>query len=185
MRPILAAIFSLVTLAACATRPMPQPGQEGGLDRAVGQPFRDLSLIREVAPDALQRAAAAPYDKASLTDCAAAQAAVAELDAALGPDLAPDAKTAGFTAQGLAGDLIGGAIGLPFRGVVRKVSGAEARELALRAAVVAGMVRRGFIKGRMDVTGCPLPPAPPAAQPAKPAAAAPPRQVAVIPPSTR
>jgi hypothetical protein len=161
MRAVAAvAVASFSLLAACATQPMPQPGQDAGIDRAVGQPFRDLSLIREVAPPALLRAAAGPYDMTQVRDCAAAQAEVAELDAALGPDLAPVGKASGLTVQGVAANLVGGAIGLPFRGVVRHVTGAEQRDQALRAAVLAGMVRRGFLKGRMAVTDCALPPPP-------------------------
>jgi hypothetical protein len=75
----------------------------------MGQPFRDLSLVREVAPEVLQRAAAGPYDVARIASCAAAQAEVADLDAALGPDLEPDGKASGLTVQGLAADLLGGA----------------------------------------------------------------------------
>lgn len=163
MRMSICLLLLGLTLSACATRPMPKPGEEGGIDRAVGQPFRDLSLIREVAPEPLTRAAAAPYDTAKIADCAAARAEVAELNDALGPDLSADPQAGRLTVQGLAGDLVGGAIGLPFRGIVRMVTGAEDREQALRAAVLAGMVRRGFLKGRMGAMGCPLPPEPPAA----------------------
>ncbi len=147
-------LAALVLLGGCASEPMPKPGQDGGVGRAVGQPFRDLSLIRDVAPPVLQRAAIAPYAVDGLTDCPAEQAAVAELDATLGPDLSHDAKTRGFTTDGLAGDLVSGAVGLPFRGVVRVITGAEARDRALREAVLAGMVRRGFVKGRMNAQGC-------------------------------
>jgi hypothetical protein len=159
MRPGAALLFvGLTVLGGCATKPMPRPGEQSGVDRAMGQPFRDLSLIREVAPEPLQRAAAGPYDTDRIGDCAAAQAEVAELNDALGPDLSADAKTDGLSVQGLAGDLVAGAFGLPFRGVVRFVTGAEDRDQALRAAVLAGMVRRGFLKGRMGMSGCALPP---------------------------
>jgi len=160
------ALGGLALLSGCATRPMPSPGQDTGFDHAISQPFRDLSLIRDVAPEALLRAAADPYDMAHLDTCAEVQAAVSDLDAALGPDLAPAGKASGLNVQGLASDLVGGAIGLPFRGIVRQLTGAEERDQALRAAVLAGMVRRGFLKGRMAATGCPLLP-----RPAQPAAA--------------
>jgi hypothetical protein len=153
-------LIGLAALGACATQTMPAPGQDGGVDRAVGQPFRDLSVIREVAPPALLRAAEAPYDTAKVASCAAAQAEVADLNAALGPDISADARTNSFSVGGLAGDLMGGAIGIPFRGIVRYVTGAEERDQALRAAALAGMVRRGFLKGRMGVMGCPPPPEP-------------------------
>ncbi len=143
-------------LAACASRPMPPP--QGGPDvgRSFEAPFRDLSLIREVAPDVLTHAAAAPYDLVGVETCAGVAAEVGRLDAALGPDLKAGAPTDAASAQGLAADLISGALGLPFRGVVRRVSDAQAREAALRAAVLAGMVRRGFLKGRAGVQGCDL-----------------------------
>lgn len=133
---------------------MPDPAHREDLTRAVDQPLRDLSVVREEAPPVLRRAAAAPYDLASVSDCTTAAGELTELDAALGPDLAPGAKGEGVTIHGLAADLIGGAVGLPFRGVVRRVTGAETRDQALRAAVLAGMVRRGFIKGRMGALGC-------------------------------
>lgn len=153
-------LLGMAALSACATRPMPKPGEDTGMSRAMGQPFRDLSLIREVAPPALLRAAEGPYDLSKVADCPAAQAEVADLNAALGPDLSPDAKASGLTVSGLASGLVGGAVGLPFRGVVRFMTGAEERDQALRAAVLAGMVRRGFLKGRMGLMGCPLPPEP-------------------------
>jgi len=153
-------IGSLALLAGCASEQMPPPDRDAGVERAVSQPIRDLSLIRDVAPPVLQRAAAGPYDAAGLEPCAAAQAEVSELDAALGPDLGSEGKASGLTVEGLAGDLVGGAIGLPFRGVVRHITGAEQRDQALRTAVLSGMVRRAYLKGRMAVAGCALPPPP-------------------------
>lgn len=149
----------LMTLAACASRPMPPPQPQPGLDvsRSLDQPFRDLSLIREVAPDVLVQAAAQPYDLTGLTNCPGLAAELARLDDALGPDLKPGAPSTAVSVQGLAADLVSGAVGLPFRGIVRRVSGAQAREDALRAAVLAGMVRRGFLKGRAGALGCPSP----------------------------
>ena len=153
----LAAAGGLSLLAACATRPLPPGDQQGGLTRAAEQPLRDLSVIRETAPEALQRAARDPYDIAGLTECKGAADEVARLDAALGPDLTPGGKTSGVTVHGLAVDLVGGAVELPYGGVVRTVTGAESRNKALRTAVLAGMVRRGFVKGRMALMSCPSP----------------------------
>lgn len=144
--------------------------------RAATQPLRDLSVIREAAPEALQRAALTPYDTAELTDCKHARDELARLDAALGPDLAPGGKSAGVSVHGLAVDLVGGALGMPYRGLVRRVTGAETRDQALRTAVLAGMVRRGFVKGRLAMMACPPPADAVAVNSAQPA---------VIPPSTR
>lgn len=148
-------------LAACASQPMPQPGQEGGMSRAVQQPMRDLSLIRDRAPPALQRAVAQPYDRDEVKTCPQVIHEIAELDGALGPDLKPgDKPGSGLSIGGLAGDLVGGAVGLPFRGILRQVSGAEQRDKELRAAVLAGMVRRGFLKGRLAEMSCDAPATP-------------------------
>ena len=151
---------ALLMVAGCVSRPMPAPGQDADLGHAASQPFRDLSLIREVAPDPLLRAAEAPYSLADIRDCDSAAKALMALDAVLGPDISANAKTGAPQIQGLAAGLVSGAVGLPFRGVVRVVTGAEARDRALRTAVLAGMVRRGFIKGRMGLSGCDPPAAP-------------------------
>jgi hypothetical protein len=156
MRPLIvpAALIAL-TLGACASQPMSKPGQDRGMSRAVEQPIRDLSLIREQAPPVLQHAVATPYDREHETSCASVIHELAELDDALGPDLQPRAKPGnGLSVGGLASDLVGGAIGLPFRGIVRQVTGAEERDRNLRAAVLAGMVRRGFLKGRLAEMTC-------------------------------
>ena len=141
-------------LSACATRPMPEPGHDADVGRTFGQPLRDLSVIREEAPPVLQRATVAPYDLARAADCPAITVELAALEAALGPDLSPGPIAGGVSVDGLAADLIAGAISLPFRGIVRRVTGARARDQALKAAVLAGMVRRGFLKGRLGLMAC-------------------------------
>lgn len=154
LRGGLGALCALAMLGACATRPMPPPQANLDVGRSLGQPLRDLSLIREIAPDVLLRAAAAPYALESVADCPGTRAEIQRLDVALGPDLEPAAKAGGVSVGGLAADLVGGAVGLPFRGVVRVMTGAQAREAALRTAVLAGMVRRGFLKGRLERMTC-------------------------------
>lgn len=154
LRRPLAVLCAVALLAGCATEPMPPPGEQADVSHSLGQPLRDLSLIREIAPEVLLRAAAAPYSLDGVSDCAGTQAEIQRLDLALGPDLQPAAKSEGVSVSGLAADLVSGAIGLPFRGVVRLMTGAQSREAALRAAVLAGMVRRGFLKGRLERMGC-------------------------------
>ena len=153
-RVLVASLVGLTLLSGCASQPMPSPDARADIGRAVAQPLRDLSLIRETAPEVLQRAAIGPYDLARARDCASLQAELAALDSALGPDLSPGGNTEGVSIGGLAVDLIAGAVGLPFRGAVRWVSGARSREAALKAAVLAGMVRREFLKGRRGLMAC-------------------------------
>jgi len=152
---IVPAALVALTLAACASQPMARPGEDNGMGRAVQQPIRDLSLIREQAPPVLLHAVATPYDREQMNTCASVIHEIAELDDVLGPDLQPGAKPgSGLSVSGLASDLVGGAVGLPFRGIVRQVTGAEERDRNLRAAVLAGMVRRGFLKGRLAEMTC-------------------------------
>ena len=139
-------------LALCTgllAAPVAQAAQPGSVARAVGQPFRDLSLIQDKLPDALKRAAESPYEISRAANCALIQLEITDLDAALGPDIDE------LGADSLAADLIGGVVKLPFRSILRRVSGAQAREEAMRAAVLAGMVRRGFLKGRLSQLACP------------------------------
>ncbi|HSF11433.1 MAG TPA: hypothetical protein VLA50_00535, partial [Erythrobacter sp.] len=46
---------------------------------------------------------------------------------------------------------------LPFRGILREVTGAASNDRELRAAYTAGMVRRSFLKGLGMGRGCEYP----------------------------
>lgn len=142
-------------LAACASQPMPPPNRGADMGRAIQQPIRDLSLIRDRAPDVLLRALADPYAADHAGACTEVIHEIAALDDALGPDLKPGGeKKSLVSADSLAADLVGGAVGLPFRGVVRQITGAEKNDRALKNAVLAGMVRRGYLKGRLSQMTC-------------------------------
>ena len=43
---------------------------------------------------------------------------------------------------------------IPFRGIVREVSGAAPAERRLAAAIDAGFARRGFLRGVLSARGC-------------------------------
>lgn len=145
----------LAGVAACAT-----PGPERSRDpvgAAIEQPMRDLSLMQDAAlPEPLRKAAIAPYGVEGLADCRAIQIELAALDGVLGGDIDAPATAPDGSGQFAAG-LIGSVFGLPFRGVVRQVTGAHQRERIREAAVLAGMVRRGFLKGRATLA-CPVSP---------------------------
>lgn len=59
-------------------------------------------------------------------------------------------------AAGLAGDVVTGAASLPFRSLVRRLSGAHKRDRNVAAVILGGMVRRGFLKGQRAALGCPV-----------------------------
>jgi hypothetical protein len=127
------------------------------MGNAVGQPFKDFGVTREDPPEILKRAAMAPYALLNGQECGALLDEIAAIDGVLGPDLdAQDiyAKQSGTDAAALAADAIRGVIGLPFRGVIRWVSGADAREKVLADAILAGMVRRAYLKGAAHAAGC-------------------------------
>jgi hypothetical protein len=139
-------------LAACATTPQPHrpPDAVGG---AISQPLRDLSLLRETPVERLRRADAAPYALAPGATCDDVVIEIAGLDAVLGPDIdTPEIKNS--VVGDLASSALRGAVSLPFRGVVRAVSGAEKRDRVARRAAVAGVARRSFLKGVARAKGC-------------------------------
>jgi hypothetical protein len=139
-------------LAADSARAQDKPAANpvGGV---VSQPFKDLNLIREKTPQILARVEADPYGLSDPLDCTALSAEVDELEVVLGPDV--DDKTASRKdGSDLVGDALRSALGLPMRGMVRKVSGAEKRDRERARAVLAGIARRSFLKGVVR-TNCP------------------------------
>lgn len=119
-------------------------------------PIRDLNLTRDPIPQVLLRASEAAYDTVGLARCEDIGMAIAELDAVLGPDIDiaaedRDRLSFGRIAKSAVGSLI------PFRGIVREISGAADNERAFEAAIYAGSVRRGFLKGLGQQRDCAYP----------------------------
>ncbi|WP_294046824.1 hypothetical protein [Sphingomonas sp.] len=113
--------------------------------RIVSQPVRDVGLAKTKVPPVLTRAAQAPYATAGLSKCPAIRAQLRSLDAVLGPDLdrgGPRPETlAALGGKAVVNSLI------PFRGVVREVSGAAAADRRKAIGIQAGLARRGFLRG--------------------------------------
>lgn len=119
-------------------------------------PLSDLNLARDPIPRVLWEARLDPYTNDALVSCAAIRTQVANLDAVLGDDVdaTPVAErdlTAAGVAQGVVGMLI------PFRGIIREVSGANDQEFEFRQAIVAGMMRRAYLKGLGEARDCEYP----------------------------
>jgi len=153
LKPCLAFVLTASIIASCAH---PQSASDPVGD-AISQPFEDLSLIRDKVPEPLIRATAAPYALEGLETCPKLAAAITELDGALGPDFDAKGPDRG-RGQGMVGDLLKGALGLPFRGVIRRVTGAATRDQAQANAVLAGVARRGFLKGAARAKACAITP---------------------------
>ncbi|MDF2637140.1 MAG: hypothetical protein K0R64_124 [Novosphingobium lindaniclasticum] len=122
-------------------------------------PVTDLNLDKTEIPPVLIAATKKPYDLASLRSCSQIGKAVEELDGILGDDIdlpqeARDRVSTGKVAKWVVSSFI------PFRGLIREISGANAQERAVLAAVQAGVARRGFLKGVGAQRGCKYPASP-------------------------
>jgi hypothetical protein len=153
-----ASLMASAPLAAQAQQERPDVG-----DVAM-TPLNDLGITSKNIPRILIRAVDDPYTREGLHTCNSIAAEVGRLDAVLGADYDAYAEgkggfDVGRLAQGVVGSLI------PFRGVVREVSGAASKDRDMAAAITAGMVRRGFLKGMGQQRGCKVP-ARPRARPA-------------------
>jgi hypothetical protein len=160
---VLLLLAPLVLLAGCAT-------QQGAIGEAATTPLSDLNLVRAELPAVLVAAQKAPYAPPADRGCGALAADVQALDAVLGADLdaPPRGDDPGLVERGggVVGDAAVGAVRrtaedvVPFRGWVRKLTGAERYERRVRAAVTAGTIRRAYLKGIAQAGGC-APPAGP------------------------
>ena len=157
--------FTLATIATIAIGAVPAAAQDDtkpvtdkevtAVD-VVATPATDLNLKKDEIPALLITAQERPYTLRGTSTCSQLSAAIGDLDAVLGDDidLPKDGgrkMNAGRVAQSVVGSFI------PFRGIIREVSGANNRERELQAAIIAGMARRAFLKGTGQAKGCRYP----------------------------
>jgi hypothetical protein len=145
-------------LSACAS------DDQTRVTDAATSPLSDLNLIRTKIPPVLLDARKQPYAVPPAATCEDLVAKVHELDAVLGPDFdaPPSGHETGLVEQGTneAKNVAIGALRstsesiVPFRGWVRRLSGAERHSREVAASIVAGTVRRAFIKGLMVSKPC-------------------------------
>jgi hypothetical protein len=147
-------------LAACLVMSAPlaaqvqQPGPDVG-DVAM-TPLNDLGIANKDIPDILLRAVIDPYARKGMVTCNSMVAEIGRLDEVLGEDYDAYAQgKGGFDVGRLAQGVVGSII--PFRGVVREVTGAASKDREMAAAITAGMVRRGYLKGWGQQRGCKVP----------------------------
>ena len=110
-------------------------------------PGLDLGLVGPETPASLVEIAKAPYALPAQPDCAWLHDEIARLDALLGPDVdvKPPPDTRDHQMGRAATDAVVGLV--PYRGVVRWLSGAGKKEHARAVAVLTAAARRGFLKG--------------------------------------
>jgi hypothetical protein len=132
---------------------------------AATTPLQDLNVVRADIPDVLRDAQKQPYLVPSDQSCGALLAELRALDEVLGPDLDAPASASNprlvERANALAEDAAVGAVRgaaegvVPFRGWVRQLTGAERYSRKVAAAIAAGAVRRGFLRGLSAAGDCP------------------------------
>jgi hypothetical protein len=131
---------------------------------AVTAPLNDLNLVQADIPPKLLAVQKQPYLVPAGYTCGSLAFEVKELDEVLGPDLdaPPGVADTGLVARGT-DEVKGAAFGalrstteglVPFRGWVRKLSGAERYSKQVQAAIAAGAARRAFLKGLMAAKAC-------------------------------
>ncbi len=122
---------------------------------AATRPLQDLNLAGEDAPAELLLLQDNPYSTDGLTDCGALDRQIAGLDDILGPDVDVPREQAGMfrTALKTGGSILTSFV--PFRGMVRQISGANAKQKRLEDAIVVGIARRSFLKGFAASLECP------------------------------
>ncbi|MCH7343882.1 hypothetical protein LZ017_10875 [Pelomonas sp. CA6] len=161
----------------------PSRGEQTGAQvaQAVTAPLGDLNIVRAEIPPVLKAAQKGPYELPADRSCAALLAQVKALDAVLGADLdvPPSAGQPSLLERGTdaAGSAAVSAVRnttegvVPFRGWVRKLTGAERYAREVNGAIAAGTVRRAYLKGLGQAAGCEPPAAPRVSAPAQAASA--------------
>jgi hypothetical protein len=168
----LAVCLLAIALAGCAS------SQKNAVSNAATSPLNDLNIVHAKIPKLLADARRRPYVVPADRSCEALAKDVRALDEVLGPDIDvppsdsnPSLLQRGTTAAG--NEALGAMKGaaedvVPFRHWVRKLSGAERYSDKVAAAIIAGTVRRSFLKGIGVAQGCVIPPSGAAPAPKEP-----------------
>lgn len=119
-------------------------------------PVTDLNLDKREIPQILIDAQQRPYQLEDGRRCQTLISEISQLDEVLGPDFdLPEEERSRISAGRVAKTVVGSFI--PFRGLIREVSGANDHDRRVRAAIQAGLARRGFLKGIGLARGCAYP----------------------------
>jgi hypothetical protein len=152
--PALAAVF--LAVPALAQNAAPVGDRDPNAVDIAKTPVTDLNIDSKEIPELLIQAQREPYRIKGLGGCRQLIAAVEEFDELLGPDLdLPQEERDRVTASRVGKAVVGSFI--PFRGIIREVSGASEHARRTRAAIQAGLARRGFLKGVGQERGCKYP----------------------------
>lgn len=161
---VIGAGLLLAGSAQAQVKPPSKPDEPGGRwgearKKAVdigSQPARDVGMSKREIPPILEQAFENPYSLKGLKSCRAIAGEVTKLNAVLGADYDVgneySENRAGKLAEAGGKTIINSII--PFRGLVREVTGAAPADRHMNAAVDAGLARRGFLRGVHLKQGC-------------------------------
>lgn len=124
---------------------------------ALQSPMRDINVRQVEISPILQLAMSDVYAMPAIVDCASLADEVGALDRELGDDL--DLRPFAAKQENLAISVFASAIRslVPYRGIVRRISGADKRDRRVAAAIAAGSIRRGYLKGLGESRNCTQP----------------------------
>lgn len=151
---IISIALAAALVAGCASQ------DQQKIAGAATTPLNDLNLVSAPIPEALSRAQKAPYGAPVEPVCANARTEIQALDEVLGADLDTPATDSNPSLIERGGGAVASALQktaegvVPFRGWVRKLSGAERYSKQVAAAIAAGTVRRAYLKGVAQAKGC-------------------------------
>ncbi|MEA3388630.1 hypothetical protein [Sphingobium sp. CCH11-B1] len=164
----MAATLSLMLLLPAAAQAQDKQEQkkeegrrDGTLDKAgkiATQPAKDVGIDKAEIPPILMKAVENPYAPPPSRTCKGLTASIKELNAVLGEDFTVG-KEANENRSGKIAEAVGKTVVnslIPFRGLVREISGAAPAERRLQAAVTAGIARRGYLRGLASAKSCKL-----------------------------
>jgi hypothetical protein len=157
---LIAVLTAISSPALAQTGAAPFPGKLRSAEHTAGdilvQPIRDAGLMHVEIPDPLVRASASPYALSDDASCAEVSAEIEGLSAILGPDLVagPGQRENLFGRLAEAGGRAAVNSLIPFRTLVREVTGAAPAQRRFQEAVELGYARRGFLRGIYRLRDC-------------------------------
>jgi len=162
MRSLVIAALSVLAMLAAPVRAQPGEPEKPVTDRepdavdVATTPMTDLNLRRNEIPQLLIDAQTSPYSLAGLGRCSQLAARIGEFDAILGDDIDLPQSPGQRVSPGRIGEYVVGSF-IPFRGLIREVSGAADQRRRMDQAIAAGIARRAFLKGIGQERGCRYP----------------------------